>query len=312
MHRLVDAHVHGVDFLQRVLPADELQAVLAGPDGPAGVVLFGLPMKKKWAQSEPRTPHYYLDGNDPCSYFPLTDQLVADLYLQLPDDLRARVAPTVCGFDPTDRLAVEHLEWAFDRYPFWAGIGEVMLRHDDLTNLTAGEHPTASHPALDAVFDFARRHDRPLALHHDSASAGRPAEHEYVPQLGAMLDRHPRTTVVWCHAGVARRIEPHDQAALVDELLDAHPGLHIDVSWSLLDRIVGPDEDGRSRQVDPDWVRLIDRHPDRFVLGSDSVAQLDDLRPLHGRLSRLVDAVHPAHRDALAHGNAERLWFARR
>jgi len=299
---VVDAHVHVVDFLQQTVSAEDLAAAL---ETVSRAVVFGLPVKKKWARSEPRAPHYYLDGNDQCSYFALTDQLVADLYLALPQELRPRVAPTVCGFDPTDRLAVEHLEWAWGRYPFWAGIGGVMLRHDDLTNLTAGEHPTASHPALDAVFDFARQRDRPLALHHDSASAGRPTEHEYVPQLDEMLARHRDTDVVWCHAGVARRIEPHDQAAVVGTLLARHRRLHIDVSWSLVDRIVDAHGDG----ADPSWVALIDEFPDRFVLGSDSVAAPRDAPARLARLDPLLDAVSDPHRELLAAGNAERLWF---
>ncbi|WP_214367333.1 hypothetical protein [Pseudonocardia sp. H11422] len=117
---IVDAHVHLVDFLQRPVDAGELATAMrsAGVDR---AVVFGLPVKKKWAMSEPRRPHYYLDGNDSCHYFGLTDQLVADVYRALAPDLQACVAPTVCGFDPTDQLAVEHLEWAWSRYPFGAG-----------------------------------------------------------------------------------------------------------------------------------------------------------------------------------------------
>jgi hypothetical protein len=300
---VVDAHVHVVNFLQQALSAAELAAVV-GPSGPVErAVVFGLPVKKKWAQSEPRKPHYYLDGNDQCSYFALTDQLVADLYLSMPPHLQARIAPTVCGFDPTDQLAADHLDWAWSRYPFWAGIGEIMLRHDDLTNLTAGEHPSAAHPALDAVFDFARHRGCPLALHHDSSSAGRPGDHEYVPQLHEMLQRHPDTDVVWCHAGVARRIEPHDQDQVVEDLLTSHDRLHVDVSWSLVDRILR--EDG----PDPSWVALIDRFPDRFVLGSDSVGDLEGLSAQVARLERLLDSLSPVGRDLVASGNAQRLWF---
>ncbi|WP_214367332.1 amidohydrolase family protein [Pseudonocardia sp. H11422] len=189
--------------------------------------------------------------------------------------------------------------------PVWRGIGEVLLRHDDLTNLTAGEQPSASHPALDPVFDFARTHGCPLALHHDSSSAGRAGDHEYVPQLDMMLRRHPRTTVVWCHAGVARRIEPRRQADVVADLLTAHDNLHIDISWSLVDRILG--EDGTPAG---DWTTLIDRHPDRFVVGSDNVGRPGGLPDTIKTLSPLLDALPPRHRQLVAVDNATRLWFS--
>lgn len=145
---------------------------------------------------------------------------------------------------------------------------------------------------------------RPVTRGGDDG-AGRPTGHEYVPQLDEMLARHPDTDVVWCHAGVARRIEPHDQAAVVGSLLARHRRLHIDVSWSLVDRIVDAHGDG----ADPNWVALIDEFPDRFVLGSDSVAAPRDAPARLARLDPLLDAVSDPHRELLAAGNAERLWF---
>jgi hypothetical protein len=299
---IIDAHVHVVDFLQSPVKGAELEAAMDRA-GVARAVVFGLPVKKKWAHGEPRKPHYYLDGNDSCYYFGLTDQIVADLYLGAADDLRARWAPTLCGFDPTDQLAMDHVEWMWSRYPFWRGIGEVLLRHDDLTNLTAGELPSAAHPALDPVFDFARDRGVPLAVHHDSSSAGRPAEHEYVPQLDRMLRRHPGTTVVWCHAGVARRIAPQRQGQVVGELLDAHAGLHIDVSWSLLATVLD------DKTPDPDWVRLIERRPDRFVVGSDVVGRPEQLQSSLAEVRMLLAALTPTARRLVGAQNAERLWF---
>jgi hypothetical protein len=77
----------------------------------------------------------------------------------------------------------------------------------------------------------------------------------------------------------------------------------VDVSWSLVDRILR--EDG----PDPSWVALIDRFPDRFVLGSDSVGDLEGLSAQAARLERLLDSLSPAGRDLVASGDAQRLWF---
>jgi hypothetical protein len=302
MPDLVDAHVHLLDFLQQ---GDGAEAFLSALDlaGIDRAVVFGMAVKKRWAASEPRRPGYYLDDNSGCYSFSLTDALVANELRELAPEQRARLAPTVCGFDVTDLLAIEHLERVWGSYDGWAGIGELLLRHDDLTNLTQGEPATIAHPALEPVLDFARGHGVPVAVHQDSSSAGRPGEHEYVPELSFALARHPHTTVVWCHAGISRRIEPRGQVRVLTELLAAHPGLHVDLSWAVADHVV-PDGD-----PDPAWARLIDRYPDRFVLGSDVFGRPDELGAALARFSPLLDVLPPPAREAVAGGNAMRLWF---
>lgn len=300
----VDAHVHVVDFLQTAPTAAQFCAGMRAA-GVERAVVFGLPVKKKWPINEPRRPGYYLDGNSPCLYYSLTDELVATLHDGLPAATAQRVAPMLCGFDPTDQLAIEHVELLWSRHECWRGIGEVMLRHDDLTNMTHGENPSAAHPALDPVFDFAAQRGCPVSVHHDSSSPGRAGEHEYVDQLDTMLARHPATTVVWCHAGVSRRIEPRGQSKVVADLLDAHRGLHIDLSWVLLDHLVDAD----TGQVDPSWEETILRRPDRFVVGSDQVGDPADWPRLAGRVRRLLDRLPATVRDVVAEGNAGRLWW---
>jgi hypothetical protein len=304
MPGLVDAHVHLVDFLQH---GEGVDAFLAAMDG-AGVdraVVFGMAVKKRWAASEPRRPGYYLDDNSGCYSFSLTDALVANELRALAPEQRARLAPTVCGFDATDLLAIEHLDRVWSSYDGWAGIGELLLRHDDLTNLTQGEPATITHPALQPVLDFARAQGVPVAVHQDSSSAGRPGEHEYVPELSSALARHPRTTVVWCHAGISRRIAPRGQVQVLTELLAAHPGLHVDLSWAVAEHVV---PDGRP---DPDWLRLIESRPDRFVLGSDVFGRPAGLGDALARFDPVLDALPASARAAVAAGNATRLWFGR-
>ena len=56
--------------------------------------------------------------------------------------LLKRIHPTLCGFDATDLGAVDLLIKRIKEFPgIWEGVGEVMSRHDDLTNLTTGERP---------------------------------------------------------------------------------------------------------------------------------------------------------------------------
>ena len=297
----IDSHVHLVDFVQRPADADELSEELAA-SGVERAVVFGVPLKKKWAMAEPIRPHYYLDDNAECHYHSLTDVTA----LETADALAAEgiaTAPLVCGFDPTDLLAIEHLEFVWAKSDRWAGVGELMMRHDDLTNLTVGEVPSPDHPAMDPVLDFCADHSVPVSLHHDASSPLRPGEHEYLPKLENALRRHPSTSVVWCHGGVARGIAPTGQVSMLTGLLARHRNLTVELSWVLLDHIV--DDDG----VNPEWVRLVETYPDRFVVGSDTVAHAQTVRGRGRQIGRLGQALCRSTRARVLIGNAADLWF---
>lgn len=299
----VDAHVHLVNFLQHVgEPHDLLHALDAA--GAATAVVCGLPVKKKWATSEPMRPTSYLDDNAPCATYELTDELVAGFVAALPPDQRGRLAPLICGFDPTDLLAVEHVERMIGRHDGWRGVGELLLRHDDLTNLTYGETARAGHPALDPVLDLCRERTWPVSVHQDSSSAGRWDAFEYVGELREMLDRHESTTVVWCHAGASRRVKPGEHVAMVRDMLASYRRLHVDLSWAVYDELVTRDE-----QLDPRWVELVSDFPDRFVIGSDVFGSFKELPDKLDRFDLLLDRLADQDAALVAHGNAERLWF---
>ena len=299
-----DAHVHVVDFLQRRGDVGDLVEAMLG-SGVTHAVVFGIPVKKRWATSEPLAPGYYLDDNAPCHYHSLTDVITLDVLQQC--DGRVRMAPLICGFDPTDLMVREHLDAMWERSRAWAGVGEVMLRHDDLTNLTDGETPVADHPAMDEVADFCRDTDVPVTVHHDSSSPGRPDAHEFVPEFERLLGRHPRTRVVWAHAGVSRRVESTEQIRVVDDLLSRHTELYVDLSWTVLDHIV--DRDGPGAAVDSRWLELICRRADRFVVGSDTVGRADMFEARVGRIRSLLRTLPQTVAKAVAVDNASALWF---
>lgn len=298
----IDAHVHLVDFVQRSADIDDLWGAFADC-GVERAVVFGVPVKKKWSLAEPVRPTYYLDDNAECHYHSLTDLLTLEVATELESRGGIRTAPLVCGFDPTDQLAIEHLELVWSRSDRWAGVGEVMMRHDDLTNLTVGEVPAPDHPAMDDVLAFCGERQVPLSLHHDAGAPARPGDHEYTASLENALRRHRSTPIVWCHAGVSRRVEPVDQVNLLRDLLPRHANLTVELSWVLLDHIV--DASG----AHPDWVALVDAFPERFVVGSDTVARGATIRDRARQILRFGDALAPRTRDRVLVSNATSLWF---
>jgi predicted TIM-barrel fold metal-dependent hydrolase len=301
-----DCHVHLVNFLQEPADAAAMAAELLRA-GCRRAVVFGLPVKKKWSVAEPLRPGYYLDGSDPCVYHSGTDTLVRELVPGL-EGAGVQVAPLACGADPTDQLAHEVLGRTLDSWDRWAGVGEVLLRHDTLTNLTVGETPRADHRAMVLLLEECAARGVPVSVHHDTGSPGRPAAHEYVPQLRWLLRQVPGATVVWCHAGSSRGLEPHDQLDLVEEVMLAHPGVVLELSWVLLDQLARRRDDGVP-VVDGRWCDLVVRHGDRVVLGSDALADPSSVRERAGQVQALLEALPDDVRAEVAEGTAARLWF---
>ena len=89
-------------------------------------------------------------------YHSYTDVIVAEMVRSLPAEQQGRLYPLICGFNPVDRYALRHIQRVYAQYPqVWSGIGEILLRHDDLTAFTYGETARANHPALWPVYQFA-------------------------------------------------------------------------------------------------------------------------------------------------------------
>lgn len=298
----VDAHLHRVDFLQE---SQGLPALLEQMDyaGVTSSVVFGLPVVKKWASWELDRPHYYLDDNARCYTFVSTDELLAQDYLALSAPERKRFAPLLCGFNPTDRNAVYHIEKKLAAYEFWKGIGEILCRHDDLTNLTMEETARMDHPALLPVYDLAGVRDLPVLLHQNSTSVGHHDRFEYIHEVRKPLKEFPGTTFVWAHCGISRRVGHKMYHKMTGEMLAEHRNLFVDLSWVVYDQTVCRNEVPKKC-----WLDLIRRYPDRFMLGSDLCGRFELLGRTMARFNALLGLLEDDVRDMIAFGNAVRIW----
>ena len=303
---VIDAHLHFVDFIQET---DGMKRLLAAMDSGrvAKAVVFGLPLKKKWDAFEKHPPHYYLDDNSRCYYFHLTDEIVAEEYLRLPAEAQKRFAPLVCGFNATDKYAYRDVERMLDKYPFWRGVGEILCRHDDLTNMTNEETARVNHPALFAIYELCAAGRLPVLIHQNSTSVSIHDEYEHLYELEEMLQRFPQTVFVWAHCGISRRVFHKSYHEMVSTLLDRYPNLHVDISWVVYDDVI-------CNMLEPKkhWVEVINRYADRFSLGSDLCGHFEHLGRNLARYNGLLRGLAPRVRRLVASGNAQRLWFGGR
>ncbi|MCA9261943.1 MAG: hypothetical protein KDA61_22150 [Planctomycetales bacterium] len=265
-------------------------------------IVFGMPIIKKWSLNDTyERPDGYLDNESHVVLARDTDLVLASAvedYRQNHDaddgDLErlATIAPFMCGFDPTDLGAVDLAVQRIQEYPgVWQGIGEVFLRHDDVTHLQLGERPRANHPAMLRVARFAGQFDLPVSIHQNIAPVSRPGIERPPVYLDELVDLfeycqedvasgRKATTFIWCHAGASRRVNVERLPYWIGEVLAAHGDhVYIDLSWVIWDNYIRHDVES--------WRNLIERYPRRFMLGSDVVGsgtksreELSDFEPL--------------------------------
>ncbi len=292
-YQLADSHVHLVDFLQQT---EGIQAMLGAMDacGVEHAMVSGMPLVKQWDEWDERRPLYYLEDDARAYWYSATDVLVAREVLSLPAEARARLHPFICGFNGADRNAVDHVRRMIEWYPgLWEGIGEVMARHDDLTALTYGPTARADTNCLDPVYELAAEFGLPVSLHSNISSVWI-REPVYLDELEGACQKHPRTVFIWNHAGVSRRIDVPTIAQEIGRVLTAYPNLYVDISWVVFeDYIYRLNPQTQQRELNGEWVALIEEFPDRFMVGSDKVGRFGNYHEETQEYYVLLDALKP-------------------
>lgn len=296
-----DCHNHLVDFLQE---SDGIHVLLEkmNESGVDHAMIDGMMVMKKWEDISPSRPHYYLDDDAKCYWYASTDLIVAMELQKLAQKDRKRFHPFLCGFNPTDRNAIDHIKRMVKYFPdFWHGIGEIFTRHDDLTALTYGETGRANHIALDPIYEFAAQNDWPVYVHSNIASV---ADHRpiYLHELQEALKNHPKTRIIWCHSGVSRRIHVPDLTRHVEKMLTAHDNLFIDLSWVAYDFYLV-----KKKKAAPEWVQLIKQFPDRFIIGSDQAGHFENYKESIHRFYKVLDELEPEDAKKIAYTNFLRI-----
>ena len=285
----------------------------------ADVVVCGMPFVKKWAEDDFfLRPKYYLDSSSRVKAARDTDLQVAAAFMDYKRrfagdktqlDKLTRLHPFVCGLDTTDLGAVDLAIKRIREYPgVWEGLGELMSRHDDLTNLTTGERPRANHPSFIRLFKFAGRVSLPVSIHHNVAPISR-NESElkqplYLDEFLALLkntihdaaNAANRPKVIWCHAGISRRIVVENYRQTLERILDDyHENLYLDLSWVVLGAYVYKNLE--------EWVALIQKYPDNFLIGSDSVGKYSGIPMELKKYQALLSALPAETRSKVAYKN---------
>lgn len=159
------------------------------------------------------------------------------------------------------------------------GFGEMASLHISATTGHPYEFVHVDHPLLRVLADVAAERDVPIDLHMDAVDGEMPTPPRFAtppnpPKLAdtmrglvRLLAYNPKAKIVWAHGG-SDPLGAMTPAA-IGRLMDAHPNLSVSL------RIVGAQAPMMNkaltgRGLDPDWIELLTRHADRFLIGTDS------------------------------------------
>ena len=149
--------------------------------------------------------------------------MIAMAYKALPADQQARLDPMIVGFNPVDMYAADHIRRVLLTFPgVFSGIGEFSIHKEFVSSKIAGGVANLNNRALDRILDFAGEVGLVVILHNDiDMPFPKPDQDPYIlKQMKDLIARHPKTKIIWAHAGVGRVVRPvKDQTRIFDRAL---------------------------------------------------------------------------------------------
>ena len=280
-YEIADAHIHYTDWVQGTEGVDSYIECMDAAKV-TDSVFWGIPLSKMWRTEEgiDRETVRKLDIS-PRYWDKETDFVVAYAYTHAKPEQQKRLHPFLCGINGQDKTSLEHVRRMIQMYPgMWKGIGEIFSYHDFASWLTYGDIPHPDAAGYDLVYKFAAKYKMPVVI-HSNMTAARATEPLYLAQMENAIRSNPGTTFVWAHVGVSNLLIIKDLPAIADRLLAQYSNLDFDISWLVYDDYIA-----KNGRLDPAWVALIKKYPDRFMIGSDLVGHFKPVENYKGEIRK--------------------------
>jgi len=265
-----DVHFHPLNFvmqgktLKENIPFIEENCI-------KNSLVSSLPLLKAWQEGYDERPTYYADDDSKLYWNNMADMPLFQQWEELSEADKAKYHFLINGFNHTDKNAINYVRTITKLFPNIpvVGIGEIMGKHDKLSDQTYGGTSRADHPALDEIYKLAAKNDWFILLHNNIGNQvfGQKASRlNYLTQINNALTKHRKTTFILAHGGVSRNIVIPNLTNLLGELLIKHNNLYIDISWVIFENYIVPEG-----KVEVEWIDFINEYPDRILIGTDNV-----------------------------------------
>lgn len=312
---MYDSHFHLTNYVQEGIDIHKFLDIMGGKVGRS--TLFGIPLQQQWSyqNSGDYAPTYYLATDAPLYYYSFTDAYIAMAYRSLTKAEQQRFDPMITGFNPADMYAVDHIKRVLKVFPgVFEGIGEFTIHKEFVSSKVAGETASLTNPALDRILDFCAESGLVVLMHNDiNMPYPKPGQEPYVlKQLATLFRNHPNTTIIWAHSGLGRIVQPVEgQIRIIDYALSDPTLKHvnIDISWTEVAKYIVATPETTKAAAD-----LINKYPDRFLLGTDEVAppNQESYLKIYTMYAPLFKLLTPEAKQKLCKGNYKRLFDAAR
>jgi predicted TIM-barrel fold metal-dependent hydrolase len=158
------------------------------------------------------------------------------------------------------------------------GFGELTTEHFSLPSspLHEYEYAPADHPLLLLLADIAAQHHVPINLHIEAVPQTMPSPaglkppnpsqlHENIAPLERLLQHNRGAKIIWAHAGSDNT--GYRTPDLCRRLLGSNSNLYMEIK-------ADPASPGKNfpmadAKIKPEWLKLFQDFPDRFIIGSD-------------------------------------------
>jgi predicted TIM-barrel fold metal-dependent hydrolase len=156
-----------------------------------------------------------------------------------------------------------------------AGFGEMAAEH--FAGGTPYQSAPPDHPLFLLLADIAAQHDVPINLHMEAVTRAMPLPqnlksapnppqlHENIFAFERLLAHNPRAKIIWAHLGSDGTGDRTPD--LCRRLLREHSNLYMEIK-------LDPKAQGKNfltadGKLKPEWLKLFEDFPDRFIIGSD-------------------------------------------
>lgn len=213
-----------------------------------------------------------------------TDQLAWEEYRKAPGN----VYPSFAGFPIYEEAGLEIVRNNLEKG--YLNIGEVAaasMYSEVVSRLPwKAEHPNDGN--LPEIYDLAAQYKVPILLHID------PPNGQPIAKLEEALESHPDAAIIFGHANA------YNSPENIEPLLSKHPNLYIDFFAGFT--AYNP---GSTNKLE-DYVPLMEKYPDKFMLSTDAGFDLSRDQASNG-IYEMIDLLSPETALKVAYQNYEGL-----
>jgi predicted TIM-barrel fold metal-dependent hydrolase len=202
------------------------------------------------------------------------------------------------------------------------GFGELTAEHRPSVSTPSYQSAPPDHPLFLALADIAASHGMPIILHmeavqkdmalpdswHVNGAAVPSVLKGNIAAFERLLSHNPSARIVWAHGGSDNTGDRTPQ--LMRRLLDAHPNLFMEIKIDPLNPgLNSPLDGGATGRLKPEWRKLFEDFPDRFMIGSDQHYPMPENQPQRWEAAILMfNQLAPDLRRAIGVDNARRIY----